>query len=138
MLTPEQVAKANTEHAHQAALFMWANLCMRVYPELEWMYAIPNGGMRDKITAGKLKAEGVKSGVSDVCLPVRRGCYSGLYVEMKKPAMKPKRDGSKGGVSDDQHRFGYFVQEQGFGFVVCYSWKEASEIIIWYLNLKLC
>lgn len=136
MLTPAHIAKADTEHAHQVALFMWANLYIKKFPELEWMYAIPNGGLRDKITAGKMKAEGLKSGVSDVCLPVRRGSYSGLYIEMKKPAMKPKKATSKGGVSDDQRMFGAFVQTQGFAFVVCYSWEEASKIIIQYLEQK--
>ena len=30
------------------------------------MFAIPNGGVRDKVTAGKLKAEGVTAGAPDI------------------------------------------------------------------------
>jgi len=109
-------------------------------PELKWLHHIPNGGSRGnnaksrQIRGSRLKAEGVRSGVSDVCLPVRRGGCSGLYIEMKRPHEKPKREGSKGGVSDEQREFGLFVQSQGFGFVVCYSWLEARDVIIQYLN----
>ena len=63
--TPEQIARAGTEHAHQAALFCWLRRKTHYHPELEWIFAVPNGGSRDKITAGKLKAEGVTPGVFD-------------------------------------------------------------------------
>ncbi len=163
-MTPAQIAKSDTEHAHQAAVFAWcAVACLHGFDvanrfakegpnafkgspkigvkELEWYHAIPNGGTRGDdaktraIRGGALKAEGVRSGVSDTFLPVRRGTYSGLYIEMKKPSEKPKREGSKGGVSDEQAAFGAFVQSQGFGFAVCYSWEEAISILMEYLNL---
>lgn len=92
-------------------------------------------GKRDKITAGKLKAEGVKSGVSDTLLPVKRSVYSGLYIELKKLSIKPKKEGSKGGCSDDQLKFGEFVTKQGFMFAVCYGWEDAWNCLEWYLNL---
>ena len=109
-------------------------------PELKWIHHIPNGGSRgndvrsQQIRGARLKAEGVRSGVSDICLPVKRGNCSGLYIEMKKPDLKPKRATSKGGCSDEQIEFGAFVQAQGFGFVVCYTWIEARDVIIAYLN----
>ena len=109
-------------------------------PELKWIHHIPNGGSRgndvrsQQIRGARLKAEGVRSGVSDICLPVKRGNCSGLYIEMKKPSLKPKRPTSKGGCSDEQIEFGAFVQSQGFGFVVCYTWLEARDVIIDYMN----
>jgi len=139
-MTPEQLAKSDSEAAHQTALFAWAALQLKRWPELRWLHHIPNGGSRGDnaqsraIRGGQLKAQGVRTGVSDVSLPVKRGPYSGLYIEMKKPAEKPKREGSKGGVSDEQAEFGAFVQSQGFGFVVCYSWEEAAKIIEQYLT----
>ena len=81
-----------------------------------------------------MKAQGVRQGVADLSLPVRRGAWSGLYIEMKKPDEKPKREGSKGGVSDEQNEFGEFVKAQGFGWIVCYSWREAAEVIEKYLT----
>lgn len=50
-MDPAKYAEAGTEHAHQVALFMWVATQIPTYPELRWMYAIPNGGKRDPITA---------------------------------------------------------------------------------------
>lgn len=146
MITPESLAKSGTEDGEQAALFCWAALNVGKYPVLRWLHAIPNGGSRGDdarsraIRGGKLKATGVKVGVSDVCLPVKieskRGHYSGLYIEMKKASLKPKSDMAKGAASDEQLEFGDFVRSQGFGFKVCYGWQEAVKLIEDYLNFK--
>jgi hypothetical protein len=101
------------------------------YPELRWLHAIPNGGLRDKITSGKLKAEGVKPGISDLSLPVKRNVYSGLYIELKKLKAKGV------GPSKEQIEFGEFVTKQGFYFAICYGWEEAWSCIEWYLKLKV-
>lgn len=139
-MSPEQLAKSGSEAGHQTALFCWATLNQARWPELKWMYHVPNGGARGDgrsamIRGGQLKAQGVKVGVSDVCLPVRRGQWSGLYIELKKPAERPKREGSKGGVSDEQQEFGAFVQTQGYGFAVCYGWDEAAKLIEQYMGV---
>lgn len=73
-----------TEHQEQVSLFQWAESVTGLYPCLRWMYAVPNGGKRNKITAYALKREGVKVGISDVVLPAARGGYHGLYIEMKR------------------------------------------------------
>ena len=138
-MTPEDLAKSGSEAAEQTALFCWAALNANLWPELRWFHAVANGGSRGDskrsamIRGGQLKAQGVKAGVSDTFLPVKRGQWSGLYIEMKKQSERPKREG-KGGVSDEQAAFGLFVQSQGFGFVVCYGWKEASEVLTKYLQ----
>ena len=104
------------------------------------LHHIPNGGSRGDdaksraIRGSQMKAQGVRTGVADVCLPVRRGGWSGLYIEMKKPSEKPVKATSKGGVSDDQAEFGAFVQSQGFGWIVCYSWEDAAAVIEQYME----
>ena len=139
-MKPEDLAKSGTEAAHQTALFAWAALQLQRWSELRWLHHIPNGGSRGDTAQGRqirgaqLKAQGVRTGVADVCLPVRRGEWSGLYIEMKKPAEKPVKATSKGGVSDDQAEFGAFVKSQGFGWIVCYSWEEAAEVLTKYLT----
>ena len=139
-VTPEQLAKSGTEHSHQTALFAMCALNIKVYPELKWFHAIANGGSRGDsaksraIRGGALKAEGVKTGVSDTFLPVKRGPWSGLYIEMKKPSEKPVKATSAGGVSEDQREFGAFVQTQGFAFMIAYSWQEAWEALTKYLT----
>ena len=48
--------------------------------------------IRDIRTAANLKKEGVKRGVPDICLPVSRGKYHGLYIEMKAGKNKPSKE----------------------------------------------
>lgn len=136
MITPEQLAKSGSEHSHQTAYFCWCALNVGKYPELKWCHAIKNEEKSGSMIVGaRSKQAGVKAGVSDILLPVRRGNYSGLYIEMKAPSRKPKRNG-KGGVSDEQREFGAFVQSQGFGFIVCYGWEEAMNVTKNYLDQK--
>ena len=139
-MTPDQLAKHGTETAHQTALFAWRALQVTKWPELKWLHHSANGGSRGDtqrsraIRGGQLKAQGVTKGVADVCLPVKRGAYSGLYIEMKKPAERPVKVTSKGGVSEEQSEFGAFVKSQGFHWCVCYSWQEAASVIEHYLE----
>ena len=46
-------------------------------------YHVPNGGARHKATAAALKAQGVRSGVSDLVVMDARGGWFGLYLEFK-------------------------------------------------------
>lgn len=129
-LTPAKLAAPNTEHSHQVALFAWAAL--QHNPMLEWLHAIPNGGERNAIVAGRMKAEGVRTGVFDVFLPVAMGGYHGLYIELKKPDRKQQ---ARGGLSEQQVSFGKFVLNGGYRAEVAYTWVEAANIICSYLGL---
>ena len=80
-----------TEHQIQACVMQWAEGQLARHHELKLLYAIPNGGARNNITGALLKAEGVKPGVPDLCLPVARGGYHGLYIEMKRATGKPTK-----------------------------------------------
>ena len=58
------------EHNLQAACVRWFAL---QYPSLKGLlFAVPNGGNRNPVTAAKLKAEGVVPGVADLILLVSR------------------------------------------------------------------
>lgn len=139
-MTPESLAKAGTEAAHQTALFAWAALNTTQWPELRWMHHIPNGGTRGSdarsagIAGARLKAQGVRPGIPDIFLPVKRGQWSGLYIEMKKPSLRPKREGSTGGLTEEQREFRVFAEQQGFGWVVCYDWGAAASVVTQYLQ----
>lgn len=135
--SPVGVKYRKDEHCEQVALVQWsAWMCFRAragevpreFETLDWLFAIPNGGDRDRIVAGRMKAEGVKSGVSDLCLPVARGGYFGLWIEMKR------HDG--GTVSETQTKFLSFVGEQGYANVICYGVEPAIHAIKKYLALK--
>ena len=116
-----------TEAEEQIALFQWADFWKRKYPELELLHHVPNGGYRSKKTAIALKAQGVKSGVPDVCLPVARGGYHGLYIEMKAGSNKP---------TDKQREFIGALIKQDYLAVVCWSWERAKDIITAYLEAE--
>jgi len=73
-----------TEHEEQKAVILWSQLHAVRYPELALLFAIPNGARVRWGTANKLKAEGLKRGVPDLCLPVPRGTYHGLFLELKR------------------------------------------------------
>lgn len=126
-VTPEMLAKSGSEHAQQTALFCWAASNVVRIPELRLMFAIPNGGMRDKITASSLKAEGVKAGVWDIFLPVSRHNYHGLFIEMK---VRPNK------LTPDQENFQYNIGQQGFATFVAYNWEEAAYAVETYLAGK--
>lgn len=115
----------SSEHEEQTALFNWAAWEVTRYPELDLMFAIPNGGKRHPATAVKMKQEGVKPGVPDIFLPVPRGKYHGLFIEMKFGKNKP---------TEAQLQYIEALKFQGYKAVVCYSAQDAKQVILNYLN----
>ena len=86
-------AKLESEEDHQVRLIKTLNTkYLKEYAELRLLYAVPNGGLRHFVVAGQLKAQGVKPGVPDLCLPVARGGYFGMYIELKKIGGKPTKE----------------------------------------------
>jgi len=166
-MTPKELAKSGSEHAQQRALFAWSNMACRYgkyianyynefgamppgfdkdnpnqyldkpIPELKWLHAIHNQGHGDKIRGAIAKAEGVKTGIWDIFLPVVRSrkpeynptplTYNGLYIEMKVGNNK---------LTKEQIEFQTFGEIQGYKFVVCYTWEDARDAIIKYLGLN--
>lgn len=126
-LKEQIVSKARIQHeaAEQEALFRWASYQYGTYPELRLMYHIPNGGSRNKQEAANLKKQGVKSGVPDICLPVPRGKYHGLYIEMKA---------GKNKATDNQSKWLEALNNQGYVAVVCVGCAQAVEVITKYLS----
>lgn len=116
-----------TESAEQQCLFRWAAFQSGNFPELALLYHVPNGGSRKKAEAGRFRAEGVKAGVPDLCLPVARGGYHGLYVEMKR------LKGSK--TSDEQKAWLSELAAQGYFTALCKGWEAAAKVIEDYLNM---
>ena len=116
-----------TESEEQAALFQWAALMEKHRPELRKLFHIPNGGHRSKATAARLAAEGVRSGVPDICLPVARQGYHGLYIELKR------REGGR--VEAAQADWIHFLREHGYKAEICKGFTEAKSCIEGYLEL---
>lgn len=69
------------EHQIQSACVRWFRL---QYPHLaKRLFAVPNGGWREKATAGRMKAEGVLPGVADLILLKPNARWGALLIEMK-------------------------------------------------------
>lgn len=117
-----------SESLEQQFLFRWATFASGKYPELDLLYHIPNEGLRTKATGGRLKAEGLKSGVPDICLPVSRGKYHGLYIELKRE--------NGGTVSTKQREWLDNLFLQGYCAIICHGWEAAKDDIEEYLNLR--
>lgn len=117
---------APKESEEQQALFEWAQLQSGRFPELRLLYHVPNGGSRNKAEAARLHAEGVKAGVPDLCLPVARGGFHGLYIELKRV---------RGGkASEEQKGWLECLEKQGYCAELCAGWQTAAETIVEYLT----
>ena len=117
-----------TESQEQQALFEWAERLYFKYPELALLYHIPNEGKRSKTTGKKLKREGMKSGIPDIHLPVARGQFNSLYIELKR------RQGST--TLKEQKLWIQLLGKYGNKAVICYGWEEAAKVIVEYLEIK--
>lgn len=125
---PERLAINGSEDNHQAALFCWAAMPEQQdrYPEFQrLLFAIPNGGERNKIVAAKLKATGTKSGVADIFLAVPRRGYHGLFIELKKIGGKA-RPGQPEFIRD--------VSAHGYAAYIVEGWINARDLLVWYMG----
>lgn len=128
-----------TEFQEQCHLIQLCEAHQHRYPQLRKIYAVPNGDLRPaktvvdrhgnakriSVVGQKLKLQGVKPGVPDLVLPVARGGFFGLYIEMKR---------TKGGIeSDEQKLWRAWLQEEGYRVVVCkgsdVAWKELQQYL---------
>ena len=116
-----------SEDTEQINVVSWANWNVNRYPELKWLHHVPNGGSRNKQEAVKLKQMGVKTGVSDLCLPYPKGLYCGLYIEMKFGDNRQQETQKE--FLADMAAAGHFVS-------TCYSAEEAVKVLEEYLNLS--
>ena len=74
-----------------------------------------------------LKQQGVKRGVPDLCLPVARGNYHALYIELKTDT---------GRATTEQKWWGEHLKCQGNMWQVCHGWEAAVTMLEWYLSLS--
>jgi len=137
--TERGVDMKETERQAQRAVVQYVRL---KYPSV-LIWAIPNGGSRNKIEASNLKKDGVLAGVPDlfVAMPskdcgghtVRQGSpvtcacdyFFGLFIEMKS---------EHGKLSEAQIDVANKLSEAGYKCEACYSSEEAINVIDDYLR----
>ena len=115
----------------------WAQNCKAQHAVLDLLYAVPNGaklpyrrnkyGQRYSREAQYLLAEGLRPGVPDLCLPVARKGYHGMYIEMKWGSNVP---------TAEQKRTIDLLRNEGYYVVVCWGSESAIQEIENYLGIK--
>lgn len=87
------------------------------------IHSIPNGGKRGKITAYKLKLEGLTPGIPDTFVPEWR-----LWVEMKRL--------QGGGLSPEQKEIIPHLEQVGYKVIVARGCDDAMKQIAEFLKDK--
>lgn len=96
------------------------------HPELRSvLFAVPNGGARNRKTGAILKAEGVVAGVADILLLVARGGFHGLAIEFKT---------AEGRQSPTQKEWQQEIEKQGYRYALVRSADEALDVAEEYLH----
>ena len=121
---PASQAWQKSEASLQSEIVTRSLALAGTYPEILLLHAIPNGDWRGWGVGKKLKAQGVIPGIPDLCMPVARGGYHGLYMELKK---------SGGHVKPEQWEILTALHAQGYFVRVCNHLGIALEIVENYL-----
>ena len=117
--------KINSEEADiQSDFFKQVKLFFPQIPD-KLLFAVPNGGSRNKLEAINLKRQGVKPGVSDVILLIPKGGFASLCMEFKTKTGKQ---------SEEQKEFQRQAEMCGSKYVIVRSVKEAIEKMKDYLK----
>lgn len=117
------------EIRHQINVIKWSQQpsIRSKWPELALLYHIKNETTEGRERVAVDRAMGVKKGVPDLCLPVPRGKYHGLYVELKNET---------GRTSEAQEWWGEKLLGQGYMWEVCHGWQSAVRVLEWYMSLN--
>lgn len=98
-----------------------------IFPAARNIFAVPNGGVRSIATARRLKGEGVLAGVPDLFLPVAKGEYHGLFLEVKTET---------GRLSPSQTEICEYLRGEGYRVEIVRSVAEGIELVSTYLCSK--
>lgn len=115
------------EHKAQVEVFKWADTNMQRYPDLKWLNPSLTGMyMQNPLQAYRAKAAGLKKGYPDLFLPVRKGKYIGLFIELKIKGNHP---------TVEQKEWLEHLKTQGNRTCVGYGSEETIKMLEEYLSL---
>lgn len=115
-----------SEYAEQVSIFRLAQLHSRKWPELRFLNGSLNGVRLTIGQAVKSKNTGMKKGYPDIFLPIKRGNYSGLFVELKRVS------GCR--IEPEQRLWAAMLTSQGYRHIFAYGCDEAWAAIVKYLE----
>jgi hypothetical protein len=120
------MAEGLSEYQEQVLIFQWASIMSVQRSELKLLNASLNGVRLTIGQATKANRAGMKKGYPDIFLPVKRGIYSGLFIELKKVGGQKPRP--------EQIEWLKALSEQGFDTYCCKGSQAAISTIESYLN----
>ena len=115
-----------SEFWHHGELMKWLRSeGLRRWPELGdasglVLIHIPNERKASRQRLAILQGLGVRAGVSDLFLPLARGGYFGLWLELKKIGAKP---------TAEQKQWLASMRQRGYAGYVCEGWRAAVEVL---------
>lgn len=115
------------EHFEQSMVIRWIDLHAKSIPELSLRFAVPNGAKRSVWEAAQAKTEGMQAGVPDLWIPVARGQFHGLAIEMKRR--------HNGKASPAQIDYMARLSSAGWSVHVCHGASEAIAVIASYFEV---
>lgn len=132
------------ESSEQAAFIRWCAYFRTEHGLLkEFVFAIPNGshlfGRKNQRAAqmARLKAEGLKPGVSDVLMAYPVAPFNGLFIEFKRRRSQFRsQKAADSAVSDDQGVFMRNMRAVGYATAVAFGCDEAIDIVTRYMQGK--
>lgn len=132
--TPRQASRIPKPRNHieddeQTRFFNWLKLRHPFY----WArtHATPNGGRRDAREGARLKLQGVKPGIPDICVAYPRAPFHGLWIELKRPKVFGKPNPV---MTAAQKLKLEQLNDDGYLAVVCFGFDEAVEVFENYIG----
>lgn len=123
---PQQRKKPDDEeHQLQVDCVRWFAIQYPAYYKQGVLFAVPNGGRRDKVTGAKLKAEGVQPGVADLVLLKPTASSHALFIEMKT---------ASGRQRDTQKHWQANVETDGYRYEVVRSLNQFVRLVKAYIQ----
>ena len=115
------------EDTHQICLFNFYEILAARVPAIKYAFHTPNGGIRAKMTAARLKRMGVRVGVPDVLIPVTQSVYTGLAIELKY---------GKNRCTNAQTEWLAHLQSENWSTHVIYDWTHAAAVTCQYFGIE--
>jgi len=113
------------EHKIQCSIIEWCAWSHQNFPDIDLVFAVPNGGNRSLSEAVRFKREGVKAGMPDLVLPVSKLGFHSLYIEVKTP---------KGKLSKEQQKMHKRLRDAGNAVVIARSLDDFIDITKGYYS----